>query len=224
MTSVNNASSASNAAITASGSQISKQNETLYHESNLIGTWKGTWTNSKQPITCKVLKITGDTAEIEYDHNGKVEKGQASVSKNIITYGDISIGTKNGTKGAIEFAVGTIKQTGTLTKAAADSQTQTDPSKLVGSWSGLTASGNAASFTVKSVTGNTAVVTYAVNGITRSGTAHYDATNHVISYEGAQIRSADGSSGDVTFTSLGNTYSVPVKKASKTTSTTSKFA
>jgi len=220
------ANSASSAAITATGSQISKQNETIYHQSNLLGTWTGTWSNTKQPFTFKVLKITGSTAEIEYTHNGKTEKGQAEVSQNLVTYGDITIGTKNGTKGAIEFVAGNVKQTGSLTKSTDTSATAAtaDPTKLVGSWSGLTSTGNAASFTVKSVTGTSADLTYTVNGITRKGTGTYNAANHVISFQGAQLHSEDGSAGSVTFTSIGKTYSVPVKKASTTTSKTSTFA
>jgi hypothetical protein len=225
MTIYTSANATSTAAIASTGSQISKQNETIYHQSNLLGTWTGKWTGNKQPITFKVLKITGGSAEIEYTHNGKTEKGQAQVTQNLVTYGSITIGTKDGTKGAIEFSAGTVKQTGTLTKSADTSAAATaDPTKLVGSWSGLTSSGNAASFTVKSVTGTSADLTYTVNGITRKGTGSYNATNHVISFMGAQLRSSDGSAGSVTFTSIGKTYSVPVKKASPSTSKTSTFA
>jgi hypothetical protein len=224
MTISTSANAASSAAVIATGSQISKQNEAVYHQSNLLGTWTGTWSNSKQPITFKVLKISGSTAEIEYTHNGKTEKGQATVSQNIVTYGDITIGTRNGTNGAIEFAAGNIKQTGVLTKSTDANAATADPTHLVGSWSGLTASGNAANFKVNSVTGTSADLTYTVNGITRKGTGTYNASDHVISFSGAQLRSTDGTDGNVTFTSIGKTYSVPVKKASATTSKTSTFA
>jgi hypothetical protein len=212
---------AATAAIAATGSQISKQNETLYQQGNLIGTWSGKWSGTNQSVTFKVLKITGSTAEIEYDHNGQVQKGQASVSQNSITFDGVTIGTNDGSSGAIEFSSGTVTKTGTLTKTSA---TAVDPNKLIGSWSGLTSTGNAASFTVKSITGTDAVVTSTVNGITNSGTGTYNAANNVITFGKTQISLSSSGSANVIFSSMGSTYSVPVTKAASTTSTTSTFA
>jgi hypothetical protein len=217
---------AATAAIAATGSQISKQNETLYQQGNLLGTWTGQWSDTKQPVTFKVLKITGATAQIEYDHNGQVQKGQASVSQNSITFDGITIGTNDGTSGAFEFSAGTITKTGTLTKAAA-STAAADPTHLVGSWSGLTSTGNAASFTVNSITGTSASVSSTINGNTNSGTGTYNAANNVITFGSSQISLNSSGSANVIFTSLGSTYSVPVTKASTSaskTSTTSTFA
>jgi len=219
MTSVSsNVSAASSAIIAATGSQISKQNQQLYAQSNLLGTWSGNWSGTNQALTFKVLKITGSTAEIEYDHNGQVQKGQAQVSQNTITFGNVTIGTKNGTKGAAEFQVGSFTQTATLTKTSAQ---PADPNVLVGSWSGLTSTGNAASFTVQSVTGTSAQVTTTVNGLTNSGTGTYNAANHTITLGKTQITATNGSNGNVIFSSLGSTYSVAVTKASTSASSTS---
>jgi hypothetical protein len=213
------------AAITATGSQVSKQDETLYQQGNLIGTWTGKWSGTNQSVTFKVLKITGSTAEIEYDHNGQIQKGQATVSQNSITFGNVTIGTNNGSSGAIEFEAGTVTKTGTLTKTSTPSSATSDPTHLIGSWSGLTSTGNAASFQVKSITGTSAVVTSTVNGITNSGTGSYNATNHVITFGSSQIALDNNGNANVIFKSLGSTYSVPVTKASTATnSTTSTFA
>jgi len=217
-------STAAAAAIAATGSQVSKQNETLYQQGNLIGTWTGKWSGTNQTVTFKVDKITGSTAEIEYTQNGQTQKGQATVSQNSITFGDVTIGTNDGTHGAIEFEAGTVKKTGTLTKSSTPSAATSDPTHLVGSWSGLTSTGNAASYTVKSVTGTDAVVTSTINGITNSGTGTYNAANNVITFGTTQIALNSSGSANVIFKSLGSTYSVPVTKAAATTATTSTFA
>jgi len=228
MTSVSStAAAAAQAVISGTGSQISKQAETLYDQSNLLGTWSGKWSSGNQAFSVKVDKITGATAEIEYTHNGTTQKQQATVSQNTISFGSITLGTKNGTNGAAELQVGSFTSTATLTKSAPPATSTTGTNKLIGSWSGLTSSGNAASFTVKSITGTSADVTYAVNGITNSGTGTYNAANNVISFGGAQIALTPTGDANVVYTSLGSTYSVPVTKASTSasaTSTTSTFA
>ena len=181
-----------NTIIASTGSQISKANENTYHQSNLLGTWTGTWKNDKKPITFKVLSIKGDTAEIEIGKNGTLKKAQATVSQNTITYGPYTMGT------------------------------------IVGSWSGVSPSGQAASFNVKSVTGTSASVTYTVNGYTHTGTGTYDAKHNMITFQGTQIALSPQGNATVTYQSLGHTYIVPVKKASTaataTSTTTSTFA
>ncbi len=224
MSSILSAYYASNAAISASGSQIPKQEEQLYTQSNLIGTWSGNWSANKQPITITVLKITGATAEIQYTQNGNTQKAQAQVSQNTISFGNITIGTKNGTNGAAELQVGSFTETATLTKTSA---TPTDPNKLVGSWSGLTSTGNAASFTVTSVAGTSATVNVTVDGIIHKGTGTYNAANNLITFAGTQLALKSDGSANVTFSQLGQTYAVPVTKASTAaskTSTVSTFA
>lgn len=213
---------AAQAAISATGSQISKQNQALYAQSNLLGTWSGKWSANNQAFTVKVDKITGATAQIEYTHNGQTQKLSATVSQNTITFGNVTIGTKNGTKGAAEFQAGSYTATATLTKTSAEA---VSANKLVGSWSGLTSTGNAASFTVTSITGTSAEVKYVVNGNTQSGTGTYNATNNVVSFKNAQISLAPSGAANVIFSAAGSTYSIPVTKASATsTSTTSTFA
>jgi hypothetical protein len=43
-------------------SQISPVEERIYHQSNLLGDWKGTWTKGGQPVEFKVINIRGTTA------------------------------------------------------------------------------------------------------------------------------------------------------------------
>ena len=101
------------AAITTipAGSQISPATERVYHQSNLIGDWKGTWSSKdKQPVEFKVVNIRGASAQVEYTHNGHTERGIASVDGATITFGDVTIGTKNGSVAALEFSSGTAKK------------------------------------------------------------------------------------------------------------------
>jgi len=151
----------------STSSQISPVDERIYHQSNLLGDWKGAWTKSNQPVEFKVINIRGTTAQVEYTHNGHTERGIADVSGATITFGDVTIGTKNGQVAALEFSVGTAKSTAILQKQAADA----DQNKLVGSWSGFSsANGQSAFFQVVSVDGRDAQVTYTANGTTQKGT------------------------------------------------------
>src|SRR5215469_12435216 len=88
-----------------SSSQISPANERVYHQSNLLGDWKGTWTKNGQPVEFKVINIRGTTAQVEYTHNGHTERGLADVSGATINFGDVTIGTKNGQTAALEFSI-----------------------------------------------------------------------------------------------------------------------
>src|SRR5262252_3048360 len=115
-----------------SSSQISPANERVYHQSYLLGDWKGTWTNSSQPVEFKVVNIRGDKAQVEYTHNGHTERGLGDVNGATITFGNVTIGTRNGTKAALEFSVAGAKKTATLNKQAATA----DQNKLVGTWNG----------------------------------------------------------------------------------------
>jgi hypothetical protein len=80
----------------------------------------------------KVVSITGDTAQIEYSHNGHKEVGTANVDRNTITYGNVTIATRDGQQGALEFSFGIVRQAAVINKVTAP----VDQNKLVGSWVG----------------------------------------------------------------------------------------
>lgn len=203
-------------AISSSTSQISPADERVYHQSNLLGDWKGTWTKSKQPVEFKVINIRGTKAQVEYTHDGHTERGLADVSGATISFGDVTIGTKNGQTAALEFSVGTAKSTAILQKQASTA----DQSPLVGSWSGYSSvSGQSAFFQVKSVNGRDAVVTYTANGMTQQGTG--TVYKNTVMFGKAQITSNDGQTGNVILQVGHNSYSIPVKKQKPASSSSS---
>src|ERR1700760_3974394 len=102
--------------ISSTTSQISHVNERVYHQSNLLGDWKGTWANSSSPVEFKVINIRGDKAQIEYTHDGHTERGQGDVNGATITFGNVTIGTRNGSVAAFEFSVGGATKTAILNK------------------------------------------------------------------------------------------------------------
>jgi hypothetical protein len=202
--------------ISSSTSQISPVNERIYHQSNLLGDWKGTWTKRGGPVEFKVINIRGTAAQVEYTHNGQTERGTAQVDGATITFGDVTIGTKDGQNAALEFSVGTAKQSAILQKQAAT----TDQNKLVGSWSGYSSiNGQSAFFQVKSVDGRDAVVTYTANGLTQQGTG--TVYKNTVMFGKAQITSNDGQTGNVILQVGHNSYSIPVKKQKPTSSSSS---
>jgi len=201
------------------GSQISPATERVYHQTNLIGDWKGTWKDSSRPVEFKVVNIRGDSAQVEYTHNGHTERGIAQVDGATITFGNVTIGTKNGSVAALEFSTGVGKQTAILNKQQ-DAQEQ---SKLVGSWSGFSKqNGQSAFFQVVSVDGRDAQVRFTANGgqiQSGDGTVYQDT---VMFGSKAQFSSKDGKTGTITFKSGLKTYAVPVTRMkTPTTSTTS---
>jgi|HubBroStandDraft_6_1064221.scaffolds.fasta_scaffold337293_1 hypothetical protein len=199
------------------GSQISPATERVYHQSNLIGDWKGTWKTNGRPVEVKVDNIRGSTAQIEYTHDGHTERGIGTVDGATISYGNITIGTKNGSVAALEFSAGTSKMDAVLNK-----QTSTaDQSKLVGSWSG-TGSGQSAFFQVLSVDGKDAQVRFTANGATiQSGDGITVGQNTVMFGSKATFTTSDGQSGHVVFSVGHKTYSVPVTKNKTPTSSSS---
>ncbi len=202
----------------SSSNQISPADERVYHQSNLLGDWKGTWTKSKQPVEFKVINIRGGKAQVEYTHNGRTERGLADVAGASITFGNVTIATRNGTAAAMEFSVGTAKMSAVLNKQASTA----DQNKLVGGWSGTSKdNGQTAFFKVLSVNGRDAVVTYTANGITQKGTG--TVYQNTIMFGKAQITSSDGQTGKVILQVGHKTYSVPVTKL-KPTSTVNKVA
>ena len=197
------------------GSQISPATERVYHQSNLIGDWKGSWQKNGRPVEVKVVNIRGSTAQIEYTHDGHTERGIGTVDGATISYGNITIGTKNGSVAALEFSAGTAKMDAVLNK-----QTSTaDQSKLIGSWSG-TGSGQSAFFQVVSVDGKDAQVRFTANGNTiQSGDGIMVGQNTVMFGSKATFTTTDGQNGKVVYSVGRNTYSVPVTLQKPATST-----
>ena len=202
--------------ISSSTSQISPADERAYHQSNLLGDWKGTWKSNGQPVEFKVVNIRAGKALVEYTHNGHTERGLADVSGNSITFGDVTIATRNGSVAAMEFSVGTAKMTAILNKQASTA----DQNQLVGNWSGTsTTNGQSAYFQVKSVNGRDAVVTTIINGRTQQGTG--TVYKNTVMFGKAQITSNDGQTGNVIVEVGRNTYSIPVTKQKPASSSSS---
>ena len=193
--------------ISSSASQISPATERVYHQSNLLGDWKGTWKNSASPVEFKVVNIRGAKAQIEYTHDGHTERGQGDVNGATITFGNVTIGTRNGSVAAFEFSVGGVTKTAILNKQDAT----VDQNKLIGTWNGFsTSSGKSISFTVKSVDGRDAVVSWTVNGIAHQGTG--SVLKNTVMFGKAQVTSDDGKTGTAVL-QVGNfSYPIPVTK------------
>ena len=194
-------------------SHISTLNEKLYHQSNLLGDWKGNFKQTNQPVEFKVLSINGDTAQVEFTHNGYTERGSATVSQNSISFGNVTIATRNGQKAAFEFSFqpkGQLASSGTETAIldkTADTTTPTNP--LVGSWSGGSGS-HFASFQVSSIDGRNAQVKYSFDGTSGKGTG--DVVQNSILLGKIQFALTDGVNGKATFQSGKSTVSIPVKR------------
>src|SRR6185312_16264359 len=191
--------------ISPSTSQISPATERVYHQSNLLGDWKGTWANSSSPVQFKVVNIRGDKAQVEYTHDGHTERGLADVNGATITFGNVTIGTRNGSVAAFEFSVSGARKTATLNKQAAT----VDQNKLVGTWNGFSlANGKSISFTVKSVDGRDAVVSWSVDGVAHQGSG--SVLKNTVMFGKAQVTSDDGKSGTAVLQVGHNSYPIPV--------------
>jgi len=191
---------------TIGASRISPVNEKLYHQSNLLGDWKGSFSNNNQAIDFKVVSITGDTAQIEYSHNGHKEVGTANVDKNTISYGNVTIATRDGQKGALEFSFGTVRQAAVIDKVAAPAA---DQNPLVGSWIGSTDT-QSVSFQVLSISGRNAQVRYNING--QSGQGVGDVVNNSVLFGNVVFSNTDGLNGKLIFPAPGQTLSLDVTK------------
>ncbi len=196
-----------------STSRISPVNERLYHQSNLLGDWKGNTKQTHQAVEFKVVSIIGDTAQVEYTHNGHTERGTATVSQNSITFGNVTIATRDGKQAAFEFSFtpqGSLASSGTqsaiLDKAAGPA---TDTNPLVGSWTGANVD-HSVSFTVTSINGRNAQVKYTIDG--NSGTGVGDVVKNAVLLGKAQFSNIDGTNGTVTFQSGKKTITLPVKR------------
>jgi hypothetical protein len=192
---------------TQSRNQISPADERVYHQSTLLGDWKGVWAKGNQPVEFKVVNIRGTTAQVEYTHNGHTERGIATVNGGTITFGSVTIASRDGKTAGMEFSLGTAKQTAVLAKAVAPA---TDQSPLVGSWGGSNTDGQSASVRILSVSGRDAQVVYTVNGYTQQGVG--TVYKNTVMFGTAQISSDDGSHGTVVFPVARQAVSVDVTK------------
>ena len=196
-----------------STSRISPVDERLYHQSNLLGDWKGNFKQSNAAVDFKVVSINGTSAQVEYTHNGRTERGTATVDKNSITFGNVTIATRNGTQAAFEFSFqpqGQLASTGTQT-AILSKNASADPNAnpLVGSWTGATAD-HGVSFTVSAINGRDAQVKYSLDGTSGEGVG--DVVGNSVLLGKAQFTNIDGTNGKVTFQSGKQTISIPVKR------------
>jgi hypothetical protein len=199
---------------TQTSSQISPANERVYHQSNLLGDWKGSFTKNHQPIELKVVSINGQSAQVEYTHNGRTERGTGTVDGSTVSFGNITIGTRNGTTAALEFSYGTTKMTAVLSKAA----TPADQNKLVGDWIGSSAT-QSATFKVASINGRDAQVQYTIGG--QTGTGIGDLYKNTVTLGRVQVSSADGVQGTITFPVGHSTLTLHVTKFTPNTSSSS---
>jgi hypothetical protein len=193
--------------VTQSTSQISPANERIYHQSNLLGEWKGAWAKNGQPVGFKVVNIRGARATVEYTHNGHTERGIGKVDGATISFGSVTVGTKNGKNAVLLFSAGGGKASASLEKQAPPGS----DSRLMGSWGGYAAdSGKSASFRVLSVNGNEAQVSVTTDGITRQGTGIV--YKNVIMFGQAQIATDDGQNGKIIYQVGTKSFTVPVTK------------
>ena len=197
-----------------STSRISPVDERLYHQSNLLGDWKGNFKQSNAAVDFKVVSINGTSAQVEYTHNGRTERGTATVDKNSITFGNVTIATRNGTQAAFEFAYqpnGQLASTGTQTAVLSKdaSATAADVNPLVGGWSGATAE-HGVSFTISSINGRDAQVKYSLDGTSGQGVG--DVVGNSVLLGKAQFTNIDGTNGKVTFQSGKQAISIPVQR------------
>ena len=191
-----------------SANQISPASERAYHQSNLIGDWTGTWSKTHQPVEFKVLNIRGNKAQVEYTHNGRTERGYGTVNGSAITYGNVTIATRDGKTAAMQSLVGKIEMTGVLNKSAAPAA---DQNKLVGIWnSDASTPGQSASFQVRAISGRDAQVTYTVNGQTQQGIG--TVYGNAVMFGKMQVSSDDGLNGKVIYPVGSQTLSLSVKK------------
>lgn len=191
------------AIVTSSTSQISPANERVYHQSALLGEWKGTWAGNNQPVSFKVVNIRGARAQVEYTHNGRTERGFGQISGALLTFGTVTVGTKDGKNLVLLSSAGGGKQTATLEKQAPPAS----DSRLTGYSSD---NGKSASFKVLSVNGNEAQVSVTTDGITRQGTGIV--YKNVIMFGQSQIATNDGQNGKIIYQVGSKSFMVPVTK------------
>jgi hypothetical protein len=194
----------------AATSRITPLNEKLYHQSNLLGDWKGSFKQTHGSVEFDVLSINGTTAQVAYTHNGQTERGIATVSQNSITFGNVTIGTRDGKQAAFEFSSqlpGQISQSGVQTAVLAKDPTAGNV--LVGSWTGADAN-HSVSITVASINGRDAQVKYTIDGASGQGVG--DVNQNAVLFGKVSFSNIDGTNGNVTFQSGHQTFSLPVTR------------
>lgn len=199
------------AATSVGASRILPANERAYHQSNLLGDWTGTLKQNHAPVEFKVISINGNSAQVEYTHNGHTERGTATVDKNSISFGNVTIATRNGQQAAFEFSFqpqGQLAAAGTQT-AILSKTTAADSNPLLGSWTGATDT-HSASFQITSINGRDAQVKYNIDGTSGQGVG--DVVKNAVLLGKVQFSSTDGLNGKITFQSGKSTISFPVKK------------
>ncbi|WP_035722941.1 hypothetical protein [Bradyrhizobium sp. ARR65] len=202
-----------------STNQISPANERVYHQSYLLGDWKGSWTKNNQAVEFKVLNIRGTRAQVEYTHNGRTERGFGVVNGSTITYGNVMVATRDGTVAGLQFSAGGATMSALLNKQAAPA----DDNKLIGTWSGASPdNGQAVTFQVLSVDGSDAQVRYTTNGFTYQGTG--TVYKNVVMFGKAQVSTDDGRNGKVMLQVGRQTFAVPVTKPQDDSSLVNKLA
>ena len=200
--------------ISASASHINPVNERLYKQSNLLGDWKGNFKKTNGSVEFKVLSINGTSAQVEFTHNGHTERGTATVDKDSISFGNVTIATRNGKQAAFEFDFqpsGQLASTGTQTAVLSkDATASADTNPLVGSWTGATVD-HTASFTVSSINGRDAQVKFIVDG--RSGQGTGDVSKNSVLLGSVAFKNIDGKHGTVTYqTYQHQTITLPVTR------------
>ena len=203
-------------ASTQSANQISPINERLYHQSNLVGDWKGLWAKNHQPVELKVVNIRGNTAQVEYTHNGHTERGAGSVNGATVTYGNVTLGTRDGKNAGIEFSFGTAKMTAVLAKVAAPA----DQNKLVGTFIGTSATtGASATVQVLAINGRDAQIKATINGVSQQGIG--TVFKNAVMFGKSLFSSDDGVHGTVTFQVGRQTLSLAVSRYTPPSTSTS---
>ncbi|MET4070823.1 hypothetical protein ABID58_005632 [Bradyrhizobium sp. S3.2.6] len=194
------------AIVTQSTSQISPANERMYHQSALLGEWKGNWAGNNQPVGFKVVNIRGSRAQVEYTHNGHTERGFAQITGSLITFGD---GRHQGRQEPRAVVLGGRRRQADRDAGETGATGLRQPSygKLGGYSSD---NGKSASFRVLSVNGNEAQVSVTTDGITRQGTGIV--YKNVIMFGQSQIATDDGQNGKIIYQVGTRSFMVPVTK------------
>jgi hypothetical protein len=190
-----------------SANQISPASERVYHQSNLIGSWKGTWTKTNLPVEFKVLNIRGNKAQVEYTHNGYTERGSGTVNGTTVSYGSVTIASRDGKNAAMQSLVGQFEMAGVLTKSDAP---PADQNKLIGIWNGDPSTGQSASVQIRAISGRDAQITYTINGQTQQGIG--TVSGNAVMFKNMLVSSEDGLNGKVIFSGNGQTLSVGATK------------